>query len=222
MREVLEALQTDSSVVIPESIELKLLEQARTGNAASYREFLDWCNDEVSKIVLGATLTAGEGRRSGSLALGSVHQLVRQDYIDADARLLEGVLNDTLIRWLCELNLGHASPAPRLSIETESPEDLTARIKVDRELLSIGVALPLSYFYGQYGRPAPAADETPLRYDDANFYQYHLQFGVLTVNEVRARLGLAPVPWGDGRTATPDSQIQGVRGSGEDRGKPPV
>ena len=58
LRDILEALQTDSGVVIPESVELKLLEQARSGNAASYREFLDWCNDEISKIVLGATLTS--------------------------------------------------------------------------------------------------------------------------------------------------------------------
>ncbi|HMZ51086.1 MAG TPA: DUF935 family protein [Candidatus Sumerlaeota bacterium] len=222
LRDILEALQTDSGVVIPESVELKLLEQARSGNAASYREFLDWCNDEISKIVLGATLTSSEGRRSGSLALGSIHQLVRQDYIDADARLLEGILNESIIHWLCEVNLGAKAPRPRITIETESPTDLATRIRVDRELLSIGVALPLSYFYGQYGRPTPAPNETPLRFDDANFYQYPLQFGVLTINEVRARLGLPPVPWGDSRTATPDTEIPGARGSSEDRGTPPV
>jgi phage gp29-like protein len=221
LRDILEALQTDSSIIIPESVELKLLEQARGGNAQSYREFLDWCNDEISKIVLGATLTAGEGRRSGSLALGSVHQLVRQDYIDADARLLEEVLNESLVRWLCELNLGAAAPRPRLLIETESPEDLQARMAVDKNLLGLGVSLPLSYFYTQYGRPAPTPGEQPLRYDDANFYQYHLQFGVLTINEVRKRLGLGPVPWGDNRTATPDTEIPGVRGSAEDRGTMP-
>lgn len=221
LRDILESLQTDSGIVIPESVEIKLLEQARAGTGAGYREFLDWCNDEMSKIVLGATLTSGEGRRSGSLALGTIHQLVRQDYIDADARLLERLLNDTLIRWLCELNLGAGAALPRFLIESESPQDLAARIKVDKELLAIGVPLPLGYFYTQYGRPAPTQSETPLRYDDANFYQYHLQFGVLTINEVRRRLGLAPVPWGDARTAAPNIDLPGGARSSEDRGENP-
>jgi phage gp29-like protein len=202
LRDILEALQTDSIIVIPESIQVELLETQKSGNASSYREFLDWCNDEVSKAVLGATLTSSEGRRSGSLALGSIHQLVRQDYIEADARLLEDVLNGALVRWLCEVNFGADVPVPKLAIETESPQDLNERIRVDRELLALGVALPQSYFYETYGRPAPAPEDTPLRYDDANLYKYHLQFGVLTINEIRQRLNMAPVPWGNVRTTS--------------------
>lgn len=219
MREVLEELQTGSSVVIPESVQLRLLETARSSDGGSYREFLDWCNDEMSKVVLGATLTSSEGRRSGSLALGSIHELVRQDYIEADARLLESVLNATLIPWLCAANLGEAVAPPRLMVETQAPSDLAADIRVDRELLSLGVQLPLAYFHEKYGRPAPAAAEASLRFDDANFYQYHLQFGVLTVNEVRARLGLPAVPWGSRRTADPGAKVESVQGSAEDSGR---
>lgn len=215
LRELLDSLQTDSSVVLPESVTLSLLEAGRAAGADTYREFLDWCNDETSRIVLGATLTSGEGRRSGSLALGSIHQLVRQDYIDADARLLEGLVNETLLRWLVELNFGNAADLPRMRIETESPQDLVQRLAVDKGLLSLGVALPQGYFYEQYGRPAPTGEDAPLRYDDANFYQYHLEFGVLTVNEVRARLGLGEVPWGSRRTG--DAKSSG-RGSTEDNG----
>ncbi len=205
LREVLSTLQTDSGVILPEGIELSLLETARTSSgAATYRELLDWCNDEMSKIVLGATLTTGEGRRSGSLALGNIHQLVRQDYIESDARLLEAVLNGSLVAWLMELNFPPGTPRPQWRIDADSPEDLGASIRVDRELLNLGVTLPKSYFYRQYGRPAPTDEDTPLRYDDANFYQYHLQYGVLTINEVRFRLNLPPVPWGDRRTATPN------------------
>lgn len=220
LREILDSLQTESSVVVPESVGLRLLEQARGNGGESYREFLDWCNDEISKIVLGATLTTGEGRRSGSLALGNIHQLVRQDYIDADARLLEATLNDTLLRWLTELNFGPGARQPRLYIETEGAGDLQQRIAVDRELLRLGVPLPLSYFHEQYGRPAPTDDAAPLRFDDANFYQYHLQFGVLTINEVRARLQLPPVPWGDARTADPGITLPSTGSSPEDHGRP--
>ena len=221
LREVLSALQTDSGVILPEGIELSLLESGRTaGGGATYRELLDWCNDEMSKIVLGATLTSGEGRRSGSLALGNVHQLVRQDYIESDARLLEAAVNESLVAWLMELNFPPGTPRPLWRIDTDSPEDLGARIRVDRELLNLGVTLPKSYFYRQYGRPAPTTEDTPLRYDDANFYQYHLQYGVLTINEVRFRLNLPPVPWGDRRTATPGAEVPPAIRSPEDEGRP--
>src|SRR5690606_29042671 len=124
-----------------------------------------------------------------------------------------GVLNDGLVAWLCELNLDANTPRPRFHIDSALPDDLNARIDVDRALLGLGVPLPLSYFHRQYGRPSPAENDEPLRFDDANFYQYHLQFGVLTVNEVRERLGLPPVAWGDQRTATPEVKVPGGGGT---------
>lgn len=222
LRDMLAALQTDSCLVIPESVELSLLEAGRGATSGeTFRHFLDWCNDEISKVVVGATLTSGEGRRSGSLALGSVHQLVRQDYIEADARLLEQVLADSLLRWICELNLGQGFPAPHLAIETAMPQDPQQRLAVDQELLRLGVRLPESYFHNEYARPAPGPQEPALRYDDANFYAYHLQYGVLTVNEVRQRLGLRPVPWGGERTHVVNDKTSGVADSPEDRGDRP-
>lgn len=42
-----------------------------------------------------------------------------------------------------------------------------------------------------------------------DIYQYHMQFGVLTINEVRERLGLPAVPWGDERTIMPAPSANG-------------
>ena len=76
-----------------------------------------------------------------------------------------------------------------------------SEVKIDRQLLQMGVPLPLRYFYEKYGRSVVVQGERQLRYDDSNLYQYHLQFGVLTVNEVRSSLGLTPVSWGDRPTS---------------------
>lgn len=198
--EVLDALQTDAGVVVPESVRLELLHASTAGSGATYRDMVDWCNEEMSKIVLGQTLTTSEGRRSGSLALGSVHESIRQDYLEADARLLGEVLNGTLVRWLVELNSAGAPPLPRWQVDPSPPDDLEKLVRVDRELLHMGVPLPVSYFHERYGRPAPAGEEPYLIYDDANLFQYHLRHGVLTINEVRHRLHLPPVAWGDERT----------------------
>jgi hypothetical protein len=65
----------------------------------------------------------------------------------------------------------------------------------------MGVSLPEGYFHEKYGRPASAAGGRRLQYDDSNLYQYHLQFGILTVNEVRAKLGFPLVSWGNNPTS---------------------
>ncbi len=195
--EVLEALQTDAGVVIPESVSLELIDSTKNGDGGTFRAMADWCNDEMAKIVLGATLTSSEGRRSGSLALGSIHNAVRQDYIEADAKLLESVLNESLVRWLVDLNFGEASPSPRVVFDATPPADLDLQARIDRELVSLGVPIPLTHFYNRYNRPQPRDGERALTYDDSNLYQYHLRYGVLTINEVRQRLHLEPVAWGD-------------------------
>lgn len=222
LSELLENLQASAGVVVPESVQLGLLEQGRPNAGESFREFVDWCNDELAKLILGATLTSGEGRRSGSLALGQIHQNVRQEYIESDARLLESVLNGQLIRWMAELQRIDPATLPSWRVATEQPTDEEAALRADKALLSLGVRLPISWFTERYGRPVPKPGEESLRFDDANFYQYHLQYGILSVNEVRARLGLAPVPWGDRRTANPDGSFLPEVSAGEDVARPPL
>ncbi|MCX7765435.1 MAG: DUF935 domain-containing protein, partial [Candidatus Sumerlaeia bacterium] len=205
--QILESLQTDTGVTIPDNIVLEFLEAHRSGSINSYKDLADWCNDEISKIVLGQTLTSSEGRRSGSLALGQVHQLVRFEYVMADARALMNVINGQLIPWIVYFNFGLPASTsdrfgfhlPQFVIDTTPEEELEREIDIDRQLISLGVPLPLVYFYQRYKRPMPSIGERALRYDDNNLYQYHLQYGVLTINEVRATLGLPPVDWGDQR-----------------------
>ncbi len=204
--EVVESLQNDTGVTVPESITLELLEARRSGNASTYRELADWCNDEISRLVLGATLTSSEGRRSGSQALGEVHERVRGEYVEADARELEDAVNAQLVRWLVDFNFGPNVEVPHWTLDTTRNDFFESEIALDRGLLNCGVPLPVQYFYDKYKRPAPAPGEEALRYDDQNMFQYHLQHGLLTVNEARARMGMPPVPWGDVRVnASPNT-----------------
>lgn len=197
LMEVLESLQSDAGVTLPEGITLELLEASRGGTAETYHALAQWCNDEMSRAVLGQTLTSAEGSRSGSLALGRVHEAVRLDYLRADAAWLQDVINTQLIAPLLALNGFNEQPAPHWRIEVEPAPEPAAELELDRQLLRMGVPLPLRHFYGKYGRPAPAPREQLLVFDDSNVYQYHLQYGVLSINEVRAKLGLDPVAWGD-------------------------
>lgn len=207
--EVIDSVRHDAGVAIPESVAIELLEAQRSGSADTYRELADWCNDEMSKIVLGQTLTTTEGRRSGSLALAQVHDAVRNEYIESDARALMAVVNEQLIRWLVDFNFGEGVAAPRWTIDTSKDEDLAEQMSVDERMIRLGVPLSPEYFYRRYGRSAPETDDSQLRFDDENLFQYHLQYGVLTINEARERLGLEPVEWGNVPTKKHDAPPTG-------------
>ncbi len=200
LEEAIGNLPRDNGVLLPEGVALEFLEARRSSGVNTYREMADWCNDEISKVVLGQTLTTSEGRRTGSLALGRVHEAVRHDYVASDAAALGQVLTSQLARWLTDFNFGTHVPSPRVVFDVAPAEEFEAELRVDRELVKMGVPLSTSYFYERYRRQVPQEGERVLRYDDANLYQYHLLHGVLTINEVRATLGLPDVAWGDAPT----------------------
>ncbi|MCX7013580.1 MAG: DUF935 family protein, partial [Candidatus Sumerlaeota bacterium] len=132
LMEVLESLQSDAGVAIPENITLEFLEARNSDGGATYQALGDWCNDEMAKIVLGQTLTSGEGRRSGSLALGQVHADVRREYIESDARDLMAVINGQLIPWIVAFNFPAGTPSPRWIIDP-ADEPLCEVLRLTRE-----------------------------------------------------------------------------------------
>ncbi|MBN1518435.1 DUF935 family protein [Candidatus Sumerlaeota bacterium] len=198
LREVLEALQSDSGVVLEEGQAIEFVQAAasRMGVVNHYRELAEFCNDELTKLFLGATLAVSAGK-GGSLALARVHESVRQDYVEDDARMLMGVVNGQLARWLVDVNFGADAPAPRFVIETEPQADLKELGERIEAAVKMGLRVPVDWIHAQLGVPAAGEQERSLRYDDQNLYQYHLQWGVLTTNEVRRSMGLAPLPYGD-------------------------
>lgn len=204
--DVIASLQADSGITLPEGVSIDLLESSRSGSAETYRDLAAWCNEEISRAVLGQTLTTSEGSRSGSFAMAKVHEAVRFDYVRSDAGLLMDTVNSQLVRWMIDFNYGEKFPAPLWQIDVRPEFDPETEINVDRQLIRMGVPLSTRHFYSKYGRPAPAEGERELRYDDSNLFQYHLQYGVLTINEVRASLGLRPVAWGERPTSLADSR----------------
>lgn len=115
-------------------------------------------NDETSRLILGATLTSSEGQRSGSLALGQVHNQVRDERIVDDARLAMQSVN-TLIAWIVELNFGADVAPPRFEVDTEPAEDLSSLADVYDKLAKMGLLLPTQHVYDRFTIPAPEPGE---------------------------------------------------------------
>lgn len=90
------------------------------------------CNAELSKLVLGATLTSGEGSSAGSYALGRVHQDARFDIIQGDEQMLGDAFERDVGARFVEFNEFKAKP-PRVKVYvTRDVDPLT-----DMKILSI-------------------------------------------------------------------------------------
>lgn len=82
-----------ASFFCPEGSNLEFVETGNTtGSSELYSTFVDRCNAEMSKAVLGNTLTT-EASETGTQALGTVHNKVEQELIEQDALAILNLLN---------------------------------------------------------------------------------------------------------------------------------
>lgn len=111
-------LRLDGAAAIPDSMVMELLEATR--GSVDQATFLRQMNSEISKIVLGQTMTTDDG---ASLSQSQVHMEVREELTDADAELQCESFQSGPATWLTEWNFpGAAVPI----IRRPSPEDEAA------------------------------------------------------------------------------------------------
>lgn len=163
--EATQAIASEAGVVVPEGMTMELLEAKRSGTFDAYESLCAYMDREISKIILGQTLTTSEGS-SGSRALGSVHNEVRLELTKNDADLLSDTLNNSLVRWIVDLNLpGYAAtglPYPMLWWDVSEPEDLAARADRDTKIAGLGYRATPDYIRATYGEGwEPATPAAP-------------------------------------------------------------
>lgn len=141
------AIMSDSGIRIPETMQIELLEAARSGTA-DYTALYDRMDAAIAKVVLGHTgsTDATPGRLGGE----SNASEVRDDLIAADADLICSSFNCTVARWLTHFN-DPLAPPPRVWRRTESDPDLNAQAQRDKLIFDIGFKPTLKYITETYG-----------------------------------------------------------------------
>jgi phage gp29-like protein len=154
-------LGSDAGAVIPAGMALEIVESAaKSASADLYQRLIEYLDRQVSKAVLGQTLTTDQGS-SGSLAQARVHDEVRADLMRSDARALSATLTRDLIAPLIALNLPDA-PLPILSLMVEEPEDMAALADQLAKLVPLGMPIPQRWVREKWGIPEAAPDEPVL------------------------------------------------------------
>lgn len=146
-------------VTISENTKLEIKEAIKGGNASVYETLLRFCNAEMSKAILGQTLTTEMGS-SGSYAASQTHDGVRQDILEADCKALAQTLLHYLIRPIVINNFvdypKRLGRLPYFKFRSEPPEDLKAEADTYSVLIKdIGLPVAKEHLYEKFGIPKP-------------------------------------------------------------------
>lgn len=117
---------------------------------------LGYFNSEMSKAVLGETLTTDAGSR-GARSLGEVHAQQGRMIARYDASALAETLRRHLLAPLVQFNFGPNVPVPRLVFVTEPQESLNELASRLATLVKVGTKIGQSWVRDQFG----IADPTP-------------------------------------------------------------
>ncbi|HWO99181.1 MAG TPA: DUF935 domain-containing protein [Methylococcus sp.] len=148
--------------IIPEGMMIEILEAAK-GASDPFQAMMNWCERSQSKAILGGTLTAEPGE-VGSRSLGEVHNEVRIDIRNSDARQIAKTLTEQLVYPLGVLNGLISDPrrTHRLVFDTQEAEDLGLYADALPKLISIGMRIPERYAHDKLRIPEPEGDEPVL------------------------------------------------------------
>lgn len=139
LKSALEAMSSTVSVVIPDTT--KLTVHSAPNNNHVHSELQQLCNAEISKAVLGATLTSEGGQSGGNRALGEVHERVGLMIARRDASSLGSTLRRDLLRPMVERTFGVGSPVPSFAFAVDPAADLDALAKRIQIAAAAGVEI---------------------------------------------------------------------------------
>ena len=116
-------------------------------SADTYLNFIKYADEEITKAYLSQTLTteASGTSGSGSKALGTVHQSVKQDLLQYDAKCLASTLTNTLVQWMCDFNIVGLKIIPRFEFIIEEPQDKVALSTMVKNITDAGFHVSNDY-----------------------------------------------------------------------------
>jgi len=157
------AVQEESAVAIPKKFILEVQEMVRN-IGTSHKELVDdYCNAEISRAVVGQTLTGRGSDGGGSRALGEVHERVESKKIEKDAKALMVVINQRIVRPLVFYNFGPNAKLPKWCLQYEQGEDLNTMAERYGKLRNeVGLPLPKKHTYEVFQIPEPEDEDDML------------------------------------------------------------
>lgn len=159
----IQSLGSDAAGIISKATEIEFIETVKGSTKENvYKALADFANTEISKAVIGSTLTTDVGER-GSYAASKTHNDVRLDLVKSDCWSLANTIRNQILRPLVGYNFGWETPVPWFKFYLEEPEDLKALMEVYKGASEIGQPITAEHVSERFGIALPEAGETVLQ-----------------------------------------------------------
>lgn len=124
LMQALVAIGADAAGIFPDGTAIEFVNTEKTSSTDLYERLARYCDEQVSKAILGQTLTSDSG--GGSYAQSKTHNDVRHDLTVADCKAIAATLRRDLIRPLVSTTSGRTS-ASRTSASTRRSRRISRR-----------------------------------------------------------------------------------------------
>lgn len=152
---------SDAAAVIPESMLIEFIEsQNKSQTADVFERLCRYCDEQVSKAVLGQTMTTDDG---SSRSQAEVHNEVKHDIERSDAKQLAATLNRQLVPLIVSFNHGPQKNYPRIRIGRSENVDIEKVTNAADKLVRMGAKISEKNLLEKTGFAVPDSDDDVLR-----------------------------------------------------------
>jgi len=160
LRDIIGKIATTGRATMPDTFDIDVMwptgQVSRT--TSEHRELYDAMGREISKAVIGGTLTVEAGDK-GARSLGDVHDLVRSDLMLSDAVGVGGLLNRMFVAEWYRLNAPASIRRGEFFFHTEDAVDLVAFAGAVDKLVKAGTKIPQAWVRDRAAIREPKEDE---------------------------------------------------------------
>ncbi|MCW1842289.1 DUF935 domain-containing protein [Prosthecomicrobium hirschii] len=150
------SIANDAAAIIPDGMEIDFHEVTGSRGEAVFGGLLDYIDKNISKVVVGQTMTSDNG---SSLGQAKIHNEVRLDILRADCRQEAITIGRDLIRVAVDLNYGPQAVYPTVIRHIADPEDVTALSDAVAKLVPQGLKVSQRQMLEKLGLSEPGADD---------------------------------------------------------------
>lgn len=155
-------LGTDAAGIVPSTTSIEFIDSNKVSSVEIYEKLARYCDEQISKAILGQTLTSDSG--GGSYAQSKTHDEVRHDLTVADAKSLAVTIRRDIIRPLVEFNYGTNVQIPFFGFDCHEVEDQKSIVEIYKTLTcDMGLEIPKSHIYKKFNIPKPETGEEILK-----------------------------------------------------------
>lgn len=127
------------AIVVSKNTEVEVVQAANGDSSNSHERFITICNQEISKLIVGQTLSSNASP-TGELGGGTANLQgeVRDDIRKADAKALAATFRSQLFDQLLAIN-GKPGRSPKILFGSESSAELSAELSLISKLKEAGL-----------------------------------------------------------------------------------